>query len=154
MDDRLPLRIIAVATPSAGAVTTLVVILASAVLFTVGWRLAVRRRYEAHRWVQTVAVCLNAAVVLAWMIKRFVDYVLPQIPEHLDVTPYAVNTAHAVVGAVAFVFGVFVALRGNELVPKSLKFRNYKPFMRGAYALYMLGTLTGVITYVVLYVTG
>ena len=69
-------------------------------------------------------------------------------------TPYAVNTAHAVVGAVALVFGVFVALRGNELVPHALKFRNYKPFMRGAYALYMLGTLTGVITYVVLYVTG
>jgi uncharacterized membrane protein YozB (DUF420 family) len=100
-----------------------------------------------------VAVSLNAVVVLAWMTKSFVDYVLPRIPDNLDQT-YAVTTAHAIVGIIGLVFGVFVALRGNELVPAALRFRNYKPYMRGAYALYMLGTLTGVITYVLIYVTG
>jgi len=134
-------------------VITLVVILLSAVLFTIGWWLASQRRYEAHRWVQTVAVCLNAAVVLTWMVKSFVEYVIPRIPDRLD-QAYAVTAAHAAVGVIALVFGVFVALRGNELVPKAMKFRNYKPYMRGAYALYMLGTVTGVITYVLIYVTG
>jgi len=37
----------------------------AAVLFTIGWRLAARGRYEAHRRVQTAAACLNAVLVHA-----------------------------------------------------------------------------------------
>lgn len=154
MDHLMPAAGLIAATASAGAVITLAVILITAVMFTVGWWLAARRRYEAHRWVQTAAVCLNAAVVLAWMIASFVDYVLPRIPDGLDAPAYSVTAAHAAVGAAGLAVGVFVALRGNELVPRALKFRNYKPYMRAAYALYMLGTLTGVVTYVLIYVTG
>jgi hypothetical protein len=153
MDERLGLPMLAAEPASAGAVATLVVILVSAVMFTVGWRLAAQRRYQAHRLVQTVAVCLNAAVVLAWMVRSFIEYVLPRIPDRLD-QAYAVTTFHAVVGAVGLVFGVFVALRGNELVPQALKFTNYKPYMQAAYWLYMAGTATGVLTYVVIYVMG
>ena len=36
-------------------------------------------------------------------------------------------------------------LRGHNLVPKRLRFNNYKLFMRWAYALYMLATIGGVI---------
>ncbi len=36
-----------------GADVSLVLTVLAAVLLTIGWRLAVRRRYEAHRWVQT-----------------------------------------------------------------------------------------------------
>jgi uncharacterized membrane protein YozB (DUF420 family) len=57
-----------------------------------------------------------------------------------------------VVGAIGLVLGLFVVLRGNELVPKSLRFANYKLFMRASYALYMLATLVGVIVYVIVYV--
>ena len=136
-----------------GAVISLVLIVITAILFTVGWRLAMRRRYEAHRWVQTVAACLNAAVVLVWMIRSFTVNVAPQIPAKLSEKAYAVATTHALVGVIGLVFGMFVVLRGNELVPHVLRFKNYKPYMRGAYALYMLGTVTGVILYVVAYGT-
>ena len=47
--------LLGVATPL-GANLSLVVMLVAAVLFTLGWRLAVRKQYDAHRWVQTAAV--------------------------------------------------------------------------------------------------
>jgi uncharacterized membrane protein YozB (DUF420 family) len=148
------LKILPVAAVKAplGAVASLVLIVASATLLTVGWRLAVLRRFEAHRWVQTAAVCLNAAVVLAWMIQSFVLYVVPAIPHRLGQDSYALTTSHAVVGAIGLVLGVFVVLRGNELVPAGLRFTNYKAFMRASYALYMLGTLMGIFVYVSAYV--
>lgn len=144
---------IAIATARAptGAVVSLILIVLSAILFTIGWRLAVRKRFEAHRWVQTAAACLNAAVVLAWMIRSFILYVVPAIPAKLDQSVYAINTVHAAIGAVGMVFGLFVVLRGNELVPQALRFSNYKAFMRSAYALYMLGTLSGVVLFIVAY---
>jgi uncharacterized membrane protein YozB (DUF420 family) len=136
-----------------GADISLLVTVLAAVLFTVGWRLAVHRRYEAHRWVQTVAACLNAAVVLAWMIRSFVLYVAPAIPSRLGQDSYAVTTVHALSGMTGLVLGVFVVLRGNELVPQRMRFTNYKLVMRSSYALYLLATLMGVIVYLVAYVS-
>ena len=137
---------------SLGANATLGLSVLAAALFTVGWRLAVTKRFKAHRWVQTAAACLNAVLVFAWMIRAFVLYLVPGIPSKLGQSSYAVTTAHAVVGAIGLVLGLFVVLRGNELVPKSLRFANYKLFMRASYALYMLATLVGVIVYVIVYV--
>ena len=137
-----------------GADVSLVVSLLAAALLTIGWRLAARKRFEAHRWVQTAAACLNAVLVLAWMVRSFVVYILPGIPGSFGTGSYAVSTVHAVVGALGMALGLFVVLRGNELVPRGLRFSNYKLFMRWSYALYMLGTLTGVIVYYVVYVGG
>jgi uncharacterized membrane protein YozB (DUF420 family) len=134
-----------------GATASLVISVLAATLFTVGWRLAVRRKIAAHRWVQTAAACLNAVLVLSWMVRAFVLYVAPEIPARLGQTSYAVTTVHAVVGAIGLILGLFVVLRGNELVPQALRFSNYKAFMRTSYALYMLGTLLGVIVYLVTY---
>ena len=133
---------------------TLVLILLSAVLLTIGWQLAVRKRYEQHRWVQTFAVTLNTIVVLFTMISSFVIHILPGIPGKLNEGDYAVTTIHALVGMVGMVLGVFIVLRGNKLVPKVLRFKNYKLFMRTSYALYMLATLLGVIVYLLVYVYG
>jgi uncharacterized membrane protein YozB (DUF420 family) len=133
---------------------TLVLILITAVLFTIGWQLAVRKRYEPHRWVQTSAVMLNTIVVLIAMISSFLTHILPGIPGKLNEGSYGVTTVHALVGMVGLVLGVFVVLRGNKLVPKILQFRNYKLFMRTSYALYMLATLLGVVVYIVMYVYG
>ncbi len=135
-----------------GADVTLVVIAATAVLFTIGWRLAVHRRFEAHRWVMTLAVLSNTVVVVAWMIRSLVLYVIPALPARLDQRAYAVNAVHAVIGMIALVLGVFVTLRGNEFVPRGLKFSDYKSFMRPAYWLYMLATALGVVLYFVAYV--
>ena len=133
---------------------TLVLIVFTAVLFSIGWQLARHKHYEIHRWVQTVAASINAIVVLIVMIRSFIVHILPGIPGKLLQGDYAVTTLHAVVGAIGLLLGVFVVLRGNKLVPKALRFRNYKPFMRTSYSLYMLATLIGVIVYVEAFVLG
>jgi putative membrane protein len=135
-----------------GADLSLALILLSAVMFTIGWRLAVHKRFNAHRWMQTASATLNAVVVCAWMIRSFVLYLVPAIPGKLGQRSYAVATTHAAVGVVALVLGVFVVLRGNELVPAALRFKKYKPIMRTSYALYMAGTVLGVLVYLVTYV--
>jgi len=133
---------------------TLVLILVTAVLFTIGWQLAIRKRYKAHRWVQTVAATLNTIAVLGTMISSFLVHILPGIPGKLNEGSYGITTVHALVGMVAMLLGVFVVLRGNNLVPKGLRFKNYKPFMRASYALYMLATLIGIVVYVIVFVYG
>ncbi len=134
-----------------GADVSLALTVTAAVLFTIGWRLAVLRRYEAHRWLQTVAAALNAVVVVTWMIRSLVANILPGIPARLGEKIYAVATVHAVVGMIGLVLGVFVVLRANGLMPQRLRFQNYKRFMGISYALYMAGTLTGVIVFFVAY---
>lgn len=126
---------------------TLAMMLFVAALFTVGAGLAHLHRYTAHRWVQTSAASLNAIMVLWMMILPFRDFVLPGIPNQVGERFYSVTILHAILGAVALPFGLFVVLRGNELVPERLKFSNYKRYMRVAYTLYMLATLAGVWVY-------
>ena len=133
---------------------TLILILVSAVLFTTGWILAIRKRYEAHRWVQTSAVILSTLVILFTMVSSFLIHILPGIPGKLNQGDYALTTIHAIVGLVGMLLGVFIVLRANKLVPKALRFRNYKLFMRTSYALYMLATFGGVIVYITVYVYG
>jgi uncharacterized membrane protein YozB (DUF420 family) len=134
------------------ATASLIISIVAAALFTVGWRLAVHKELTAHRWVQTGAACLNAVLVFAWMIRAFVLYAAPELPARLGQRSYAVTTAHAVVGAIGLVLGLYVVLSANGVLPKSLRFSNYKAFMRTSYSLYMLATLVGVGLYIVVYV--
>ncbi len=131
---------------------TLVLILFTAVLFTIGWQLAVRKHYTIHRWVQTTAVCLNAVVVLASMPGSFVKNILPGIPAQISSVAFVLPAIHGFVGAAGLLLGVFVMLRGNGLVPKALQFKNYKLFMRLSFAMYILITLLGVAVYFLVYV--
>jgi uncharacterized membrane protein YozB (DUF420 family) len=133
---------------------TLALIIFTAVLFTIGWQRAARKHYEAHHWVQTVAVFLNTVAVLSIMIPSFVTHILPGIPGKLLEGDYGITTAHAFVGMIAASFGVFVALRANNLVPRGLRFKDFKVFMRTSYVLYMLATLMGIVVYVLVYVYG
>jgi uncharacterized membrane protein YozB (DUF420 family) len=133
---------------------TLALVLITAVMLTVGWILALQKRYEAHRWVQTSAVILNTFAVVFTMMGSYLIHILPGIPAKLNQGDYAVTTVHALVGLVGMVLGVFIVLRGNKLVPKALRFKNYKLFMRTSYTLYMLATFLGVIVYLLVYVYG
>jgi uncharacterized membrane protein YozB (DUF420 family) len=113
-----------------------------------------RKHYEVHRWVQTVTAGINAVVVLTVMIKSFVVHILPGIPGRLLQGDFGVTTVHALIGLSGLLLGIFVVLRANKLVPKRLRFKNYKAFMRTAYTLYMLATVLGVIVYLEVYVFG
>lgn len=126
---------------------TLVLSLLVAAALTVGVVLARRRDFRSHRIVQTAAASSNAVLVLWMMVFPFFDFVAPGIPERLGERFYWVTTLHAIVGAAALLLGVFVVLRANGLMPQSLRFRNYKGFMRVSYALYMMATLIGVAVY-------
>jgi plastocyanin/uncharacterized membrane protein YozB (DUF420 family) len=123
-----------------------------AIMLTIGMLLAVRKRYEAHRWVQTSAVVLNALLVLLYMVGSFFKSAAPGVPERLNETYYLAPTIHGILGLVTLIFGVFVMLRGNELVPQALKFNNYKLFMRTAYTMYVLVTLLGIWVYTTWYI--
>ncbi|MBE2200666.1 MAG: DUF420 domain-containing protein [Anaerolinea sp.] len=126
---------------------TLALGLLVAVLLTLGVVMAVRQKYEVHRWLQTSAVVLNAILVIWMMILPFRDFVAPGLPQQLHERFYYVTVLHAVVGFSALTFGLFVMLRGNGLMIKPLRFNNYKLFMRISYTLYMLATLLGIWVY-------
>lgn len=130
---------------------TLVLSLAAAVLLTLGVFWARRRSYQAHRWVQTAAVCLNALLVIVWMVRSFRWYVLPGFPADLSHGSYALTTIHAVAGLIGVVLGVFLVVRGNLSMASGRSLARYRTAMRAAYVLYMAGTVLGVVLYVVLY---
>jgi uncharacterized membrane protein YozB (DUF420 family) len=126
---------------------TLVLMVLIGIAFTVGAAMARLKKYEAHRWIQTAATALSTILVIWLMILPYRDFVLPGVPDRLGERFYGLTTLHAVVGALAMPFGVFVVLRGNRLVPKALRFTNYKLFMRTAYALYMVTIALGIMVY-------
>lgn len=86
------------------------------------------------------------------MINSYVTHILPGIPAKILVGDYSVTTVHAIIGTIGLLLGLFVVMRGNELVPKGWRFNNYKMFMRISYAFYMLATLLGVIVYIMAFI--
>ncbi len=131
---------------------TLVIMLLAATLFTIGFILARKKNFKAHRWVQTSAATLNAIMVLWMMILPFRDFVLRDRGGPRPGLFYIIASIHGLVGLVGVIFGLFVTLRGNGLVPKPLRFNNYKLFMRTAYGLYMTATLLGIGVYLTWFV--
>lgn len=132
---------------------TLLVSALVAILLNVGVVLAVRGQYKAHRWFQTSAATLNAILVVWLMILPFFDFVAPpDNPADLPLSALLTTRIHATIGFAALIFGVFVVLRANKLMPKALRFNNYKLFMRISYLLYMLATLIGLFVYITWFV--
>jgi len=132
-----------------GADMTLLLSGVVALLLTVGAYLAVREQYGAHRWVQTTAVLLNAVLVLWLMVLPFRDFVAaPGNPAALPQPALLTTRIHAAAGTITLLFGLFVMLRGNGLVPRFLQFDNYKAYMRVSYVLYITTTLIGLFVYI------
>jgi uncharacterized membrane protein YozB (DUF420 family) len=136
---------------SVGADLSLVVMLVAFVTLTVGVILARTRRYTAHRWVQTTAVCLNAVPVVAWMIRSYWLYVRPGLPGNLSHSADALMTVHAVTGLCGVAIGMFVMIRANQLTARGASVARYKNWMRAAYVVYLLATVLGVWVYIKLY---
>ena len=133
---------------------TLVLILVSMVLLTVGWQLRVHGYGKIHCRIQAIAVILNTVVVAVVMVPTFLAVILPGIPAKLFEGSYGITALHGLIAAISVVFGVFVVLRAHKLVPQALRFKNYKLFMRTSYLLYLLSTVLGVIVYLVVYIGG
>jgi uncharacterized membrane protein YozB (DUF420 family) len=131
---------------------TLIAMLLVAALLTYGFFLARRGRYEAHKWIQTAALLLNLVFVLWMMVLPYRDFVLRDQGGPRPGIFYLATHLHALLGLAALLFGNFVALRGHNLVPRRLRFKKYKPYMRAAYALYMLAILAGLWVYLTWFV--
>jgi len=131
---------------------TLIVILITATLFSVGFYLARKDNLGAHKWVQTLGAMINLILVLWMMILPYRDFIIQDQGGPREGFFYSVTMLHALIGLSATIFGIFVVLRGHKLMPKILRFQNYKPFMRVAYSLYIASTLLGVAVYLAWYV--
>jgi uncharacterized membrane protein YozB (DUF420 family) len=113
-----------------------------------GMKLAWQRRFRAHALCQSTVVLLNVVVIVLGMVPSFRNQVAPVIPRRLHDSYFAIATAHAAMGVIAELFGIYILLvAGTNLLPKRLRFTNYKPWMRTALALWWLALLLGLTTY-------
>ena len=115
----------------------------------IGMVLARRQRYRSHAWCQSTVVVLNLIVIALVMAPSFRSQVASKIPARLGRPFYAVATAHAVVGCIAELLGVYIVLAaGTNILPGKLRLVRYKRWMRTALVIWWLALLLGVATYV------
>ena len=115
--------------------------------------LARRRHYRAHAWCQSAVVLLNLVVIGFAMAPSFYIQLAPKIPQAIRKSYYAIATGHAALGVVAELTGLYVILAaGTNLLPKFLRLRNYRGWMRATLILWWAVLLLGVATYVRWYV--
>jgi len=131
----------------------LVAQLAMGVVLIAGTFLARAKRYTAHGICQTAVMFLNLAMILSIMWPSFDGQVLPALPNHLTDTYYGVGTAHGILGGVAELFGIYLALAaGTEVLPRSVRVQRWKIWMRVELGLWWAVILSGAVTYYVWYV--
>jgi uncharacterized membrane protein YozB (DUF420 family) len=119
----------------------------------IGARLARARRFRAHAWCQSGIVLLNLAVIVLVMIPSFRAQVSPGIPLKLGRTYYSYATAHAALGAIAEIAGLYILLAaGTRILPARFRITRYKLWMRTLLALWWVVLLSGFATYARWYV--
>ena len=123
-------------------------------IFTAGFAAARQGNYRLHGRIQTTGALLNLGLVLWMMLLPYRDFILRDLaePRPRPAYFYTLTTLHALAGAAALLFGFFVVLRGHNLMISRLKFNNYRPYMRLAFALYLAATALGVGVYLVWFV--
>jgi uncharacterized membrane protein YozB (DUF420 family) len=87
------------------------------------------------------------------MIPSFRVHVLPRIPARLGRTYYALATAHAALGTVTELAGLYILLSaGTSVLPEKLRITKYKAWMRTVLVLWWVVLLLGCATYARWYV--
>ena len=131
----------------------LVVQIAMGLMLLVGMVLARKRKYNAHKYCQSSVMVLNLVMIFLIMAPSFSKQVQPQVPGGLKEAYYAVPYVHALLGAAAELLGLYIVLVAlKRLVPKKLRFKRYKPWMRTELVLWWIVVLIGVGTYYVWYI--
>jgi len=131
----------------------LVVQVAMGIALLFGMVLARRGNYRAHKYCQSSVMILNLLMIFLIMAPSFHKQVQPQVPGGLKEAYYLVPYIHATLGTIAEVLGLYIVLvAATKLLPKKLRFRRYKPWMRIELALWWLVILIGVSTYYIWYI--
>ena len=135
------------AAPAAADWVLLLEIAMGAGLLAGAW-LARKQRFRQHAWCQSAIVLLNLAVIAVMMLPSFRANVFPRIPARLGRAYYALAAAHAALGSVAEIAGLYILLAaGTRLLPEKLRLTRYKLWMRGVLVLWWLVLLLGFATY-------
>ena len=110
--------------------------------------LAKKRCYRAHAACQTSVLLLNLAMIGLVMWPSFEQQVRPASAKAFHRWYYQAAIIHAVLGTIAEVVGIYiVAVAGTKMIPKRLRFTNWKPWMRTELVLWMIVLITGLGTY-------
>jgi len=109
--------------------------------------------FRQHAWCQSTIVLFNLAVIVLGMIPSFRVQVLPRIPAKLEKSYFALAAAHATLGSVTEILGLYILLAaGMELLPEKIRLTRYKLWMRSALVLWWLVLFLGFATYARWYV--
>jgi uncharacterized membrane protein YozB (DUF420 family) len=115
--------------------------------------LARQKRYKAHGACQTTVLVLNVWMIALTMWPSFREQVAPHIPRALERGYYAIATVHMLLGTLAELLGIYIVLvAATNLVPPSLRFRQWKRWMRIELGLWLLALTWGIGTYYEWYV--
>lgn len=118
-----------------------------------GMILARRKQFRAHKYCQSSVMVLNLVMIFLIMAPSFHKQVEPRLPGGLKEAYYLVPYVHAILGTIAELLGIYIVLvAATKLVPKKLRFKRYKPWMRTELTLWWLVVLIGVCTYYVWYI--
>jgi uncharacterized membrane protein YozB (DUF420 family) len=132
---------------------TLLLEFAMGVGLLLGALLARLRRFRQHAWCQSVIVLLNVVLIVLTMIPSFRVHVSPKIPIRLGKAYYALATAHAALGSVTEIAGLYILLAaGTSVLPEKFRITKYKLWMRSVLLLWWLVLLLGLATYLRWYV--
>jgi len=130
-----------------GADLNLLVQLGLGVLLFAGLLLARRSRYAWHGVCQSTALVATIVMTAIWMLPAYhANYGLAifKLGNRVNVAA----AAHVISGTAALLLGLYVVLvAGTPLVPKALRFGNYKVWMRTLITVWWLALLLGVLTY-------
>ena len=130
------------------AEVTLVLEIAMSVGLVIGAQLARLRRYRLHAWCQSLIVLLNLVLIALTMIPAFHRQVLPKLPSRIGKLYYALAATHAALGGVAEFGGMYILLAaGTEILPKKVRIKRYKFWMRSVLVVWWMVLFLGIATY-------
>jgi uncharacterized membrane protein YozB (DUF420 family) len=131
-----------------GADLNLVVQLFMGGALLAGTLLAKQKRYRAHGICQTTVLLLNLLMIGLVMGPSFQQQVRPALSKVLHKWYYEVALIHGVLGIVAELLGLYIVIAaGTNILPRWLRFKNWKRWMRTELMLWSIVVLTGVGTY-------
>jgi uncharacterized membrane protein YozB (DUF420 family) len=118
-----------------------------------GATLARKRRFRLHALCQSAIVLLNLALIMLTMVPSFRLQVGPGLPNKLGNPYYGIAAAHAALGSLAELAGLYLLLAaGTNLLPEKLRLTRYKFWMRSVLVLWWIVLLLGIATYARWYV--
>ena len=113
-----------------------------------GTLLARAKCYRAHAVCQSMIVLLNVGLIAMAMIPSFRHQIIPKLPRKITKPYYAFATAHAALGGIAELGGLYILLSaGTKWLPEKIRITRYKFWMRGVLILWWLVLLLGIATY-------